>query len=145
MKYTDIRSLEFGSFLQMKRRVNLHCWWSPWPSSCAGLRECHVQVCNLLLWSCCIPSYRWSKEVNRMPKYNVFPYNDWIISWNVYCMYVQILFTWRWKADGDDTHIADLLAALGNLIIRGIQHWSEFWLGTFILLFVLPLQKVIKW
>lgn len=57
---------------------------------------------------------------------NAFIYNDWsnsqvtLESRNIY-MHVQMLST-LWEADGDDTHIADLLAALGNLVIRGIQH-----------------------
>lgn len=60
---------------------------------------------------------------------------------NVYYIYVKLLST-LWKADGDDTHIADLLAALGNLVIRGIQHCGVLRLGTLILLSVLPLQEV---
>lgn len=59
---------------------------------------------------------------------------------NIY-MHIQMLST-LWKADGDDTYIADLLAALGNLVIRGIQHCGVLRLGTFILLSVLPLQEV---
>lgn len=78
---------------------------------------------------------------------NAFTYNEWSNSQvtlklgTFICMYKCCPHYGR-QIDGDDTHIADLLAALDNLVIRGFQHCGVLRLGTFILLSVLPLQEV---